>query len=81
MVLEGQGTDLVPRPTLRISVNGHDGDARELRPEITGYEWTFPADAWRVGLNHVAVQVSALDPSGDRRRGVAVSGLRFELLE
>ena len=81
MVLEGRGPDAVPRPSVRVSVNGHRGDARELGPGTSDYEWTFPAVVWREGLNHVAIEVSHLEQSGARRKGVAVSGLRFELLD
>jgi hypothetical protein len=81
LVLEARGPDILPRPTVRISVNGHDGDARELGPGTSDYDWTFRSEAWRTGPNHVAIEVSAMEQAGAARKGVAVSGLRFELLE
>jgi hypothetical protein len=81
LVLEGRAPDATPPPTFRIRVNGHAGDWRPLSSDPRDYEWTFPPEAWRSGLNHVAIEVSRIEQTDRRRLGVAVSGLRFELLD
>ena len=73
---------------IALAVNDMPTSVQVMPAGFRTYEWTVPVDAWRVGVNHVLLQVARVHiPAAEGRShdarmlGVAIRSLRLELLD